>query len=520
MKKAIDKIKNNKVLYFLSILIIGLLIILVFRITYAYLAPRISSALGNVTIDSDTVDDLDFIIGDPLNIDATSTTLPENGTNIVSSSVSSASLTANSTRNTAEYNYYLYFQILSNNFTYSNGSTPEIILTITDPNGDEVTNVSGLNYGTFSGVSGFDVTTKKGLFTIADSYAITSNSSTSATIQNWTFTLTYLNLSFDQSANYGHNLTTKVIMSRSERSMVLASYIKKLYTGTQGDNSIYYHDSSLANGAGDNSYRYAGASDSVNNFVCFGSNADTCPNNNLYRIIGVFDDQVKLIKYDYATKDMLGTDSSYYTSYDADSFSGESKGENALEDISQYFRGYDTAWSDSKLNTLSLNTNYINYLGTDWASKIATHTWIVGGNTANNIYKVPVATTYKNEIVSPASNTTYDAKVGLMYASDFGFATSQSTWTSNLIDINLNNSDLNWMFMGVDELTIIYSLSESLPIIIVSSIRNDMIYGEFVDILKKWGDWPSTLRPVFYLNNDVKLASGTGTKQDPYRLEI
>uniref|UniRef100_UPI003FEEC235 hypothetical protein n=1 Tax=Candidatus Onthocola sp. TaxID=3085646 RepID=UPI003FEEC235 len=30
------------------------------------------------------------------------------------------------------------------------------------------------------------------------------------------------------------------------------------YTGTQGQNNIYYHKSSLSNGAGDNSYRYAG----------------------------------------------------------------------------------------------------------------------------------------------------------------------------------------------------------------------------------------------------------------------
>ena len=48
----------------------------------------------------------------------------------------------------------------------------------------------------------------------------------------------------------------------------------------------------LANSAGDNSYRYAGAN--PNNYVCFGSTANTCPSKNLYRIIGVFGDQVKL----------------------------------------------------------------------------------------------------------------------------------------------------------------------------------------------------------------------------------
>ena len=37
----------------------------------------------------------------------------------------------------------------------------------------------------------------------------------------------------------------------------LAEYIKSQYTGPQGDNELYYHNYTLTNGAGDNSYRYA-----------------------------------------------------------------------------------------------------------------------------------------------------------------------------------------------------------------------------------------------------------------------
>ena len=76
----------------------------------------------------------------------------------------------------------------------------------------------------------------------------------------------------------------------------LAEYIKSQYTGTQGDNALYYHNSTLTNGAGDNSYRYAGASESVNNYICLGSDEATCTDANLFRIIGVFGDQVKVIR--------------------------------------------------------------------------------------------------------------------------------------------------------------------------------------------------------------------------------
>ena len=72
---------------------------------------------------------------------------------------------------------------------------------------------------------------------------------------------------------------------------------------------MYYHDgqgtyTNASQEAGDNSYRFSGAN--PNNYVCFGSDAATCPNDNLYRIIGVFDGEVKLIKNDYAMASELG----------------------------------------------------------------------------------------------------------------------------------------------------------------------------------------------------------------------
>ena len=93
-----------------------------------------------------------------------------------------------------------------------------------------------------------------------------------------------------------------------DNKITLANYIISQYNGVQGNNNIYYHDNSLENGAGDNSYRYAGSSETTNNYVCFGSDATTCPEDSLYRIIGVFDGQVKLIKSNKASSDLLGTD--------------------------------------------------------------------------------------------------------------------------------------------------------------------------------------------------------------------
>ena len=214
MKSFIDRIKTDKVLFFLSVLIIGTFLVLVIRITYSYLAASINEAGNNVTMGSDKTDELKFIKGDNLVLNATSTTLPEGGANYVDSTTYSASLKANSTNNTANYTYYVYFKIPTNTINYIEDNTPEVILTIRQ--GDNtITNISGLNYGTYSGVAGFDITGKTGLFTVASDYAISSTSSSTATIQDWTFTLTYLNQGYDQSANYGNSMNVKVILSKN-----------------------------------------------------------------------------------------------------------------------------------------------------------------------------------------------------------------------------------------------------------------------------------------------------------------
>ena len=216
-------------------------------------------------------------------------------------------------------------------------------------------------------------------------------------------------------------------------SITLADYVKSLYTGTQGANNIYHHTSTLTNGAGDNSYRYAGSSERVNNFVCFGTNTTPCPTDNLYRIIGVFGDQVKLIKYDYANSNLLGENGEY--SRDTYSKSKFSTYKGELTTINRYYWNLSTqtnTWSESSLNKVNLNKNFINNIRSEWASKIDTTTWKVGGNTWANIGEQPDKTAYQNEIVNPVttnttdSKTEYKAKVGLMYVSDYGFSAAPS----------------------------------------------------------------------------------------------
>ena len=521
--KLIDKIKKNKLLYFLGVLIVGIFIVLIVRFTYAYLAANVNEARGDVSVDSDETDNLKFAVGDPLSIDATPTTLPENGENLVDTTTATATLLANSTNSTAEYPYWVYFTISNNTFVYSDGSTPEIILTVTDPEGNPVTNIDGLTYGTFNGVAGFDVTTQNGTFTVANGYTITSNSSTTATEQTWTFTLTYLNLPIDQSTNYGNSMTTEVSMMKEEIDNSLATYIKNLYT-TDGENGLYYHDADLANGAGDNSYRYSGAN--PNNYVCFGSTESPCPEENLYRIIGAFDDdkdsnyQIKLIKSDYTTSDMLGTDGRDYAGAYSYSISNH-KGSMDTSTIAAYRWNYDTSvssggsnnWTTSEFNTINLNTNYWNYLGTTWQNLIAPTTWHLGGITSSDNIAKAFYDSERNNAGYGSNPTTYTDEIGLMYPSDYGYAASPDAWTNNLF--NYDNSTIpanNWMYMGLTEWTITPDSSDSYNVFYVS------YFGGGLSSSNAYVGYAA--RPVFYLESNVQLEGGSGTSSDPYRLAV
>ena len=309
-----------------------------------------------------------------------------------------------------------------------------------------------------------------------------------------------------------------------EKDNLLADYVKSLYTGTQGENGIYYHDASLTNGAGDNSYRFAGASDAVNNYVCFGSNVTPCPADNLYRIIGVFGDKVKLIKSDYATSALLGADGDYSKMYTANFGDNSDYKGNNLANIAAYTWNYknnttinngygSNTWSTSLLNKTNLNKNFITNIGTDWAAKIADTTWKVGGNTSANIYDQPAKTAYQNEIVSPVTTnttdnaTTYSAKVGLMYVSDYGFAAAPSAWTTNLCDYDGEAiKNVNWMYMGLYEWTISRFSGDAYYVFRVYSPGYVLYLG---------ANYACGVRPVFYLSSSVNYASGSGTAADP-----
>ena len=637
--------KNNKKTMILSVVAIVTFAILIVGATYAYFQAQTGAGKStDINVTTYTTDVFTFTTGDAINIALTQSDFASGKGNAVGSTFASALLTANNKTNTATEHYYLYLNIENNTFTYSiNESTPEIIMTVTDSAGNEVTDISTLNHVIVTGanraqVSGYDITNKNGLITLFNNREITTTSSKE---ERWNIKVTFVNYDASQNANAGKSMSAKVMIQK-EKINLLADYVKSLYTGTQGANNIYYHTSTLTNGAGDNSYRYAGGDsctfnganvqgaysdatfgasnetdcqkvytiksdaitlwtdnsitrllsdekpvtwtdgacktmngesinigfvdgkfnpvteatckeksylvktdkltarvanlnmeyvgvgtwNSVNNFVCFGTNTTPCPTDNLYRIIGVFGDQVKLIKYDYANINLLGKDGDYSIDTDSKSSIPTYKGE--LTTINTYYWNYknDTSinrglgsneWSTSLFNKTNLNTNYLNNIGTTWSNMIENTTWKVSGHTTNVVTPKAMYTaeiTNATKTYGPSNGT---SKIGLMYVSDYMYAASPTYWTYPGYSPSGATSDYraattsNWMYMGLSEWTITPNSSNS------SSVFGLGDYGNLGSDIAYFGYGG---RPVLYLKASVAYAGGSGTKDLPITLVV
>ena len=538
------------------IIIVVALLVLSIGITFAYFIAKTgpgSSANANVT--TGTVDDLKFNVSkENISLNINQFNFASGSGNITDTVTATASLKANSTKNTATYNYYVYFQIESNNYMYTTADKkPEIVLSITGPNG-EITSVDGLKYVTATNadgtvVKGFDITTLGNSITrIANAFEISSTSSTNYTNQDWVFKVSFINLDTNQADNEGKTLTGKVLIQSNKlidsvsdvakNGDNLVTAIQSLSTKSKPSyTGLYHHDASLTNGAGDNSYRFAGAD--PNNYVCFGSDDTTCPTENLYRIIGVIDGKVKLIHSYGATTTMLGTNEGYVKTYqevasnNLELFQSFYKGKEDFAKIGTYKwnKTGDETWSTSTTNTTNLNKNFLAYLdgkNTKWKTMIDNTTWYVGGMTGTNGAKSNAKTAYNYEVgANKDATTTVTSKIGLMYLSEYYYGATPDYWMLPGFDENGDVNDAGTAWIGED-----YSkaynnnwMSTGLIEWTLSRISNDSylafpVYVGGVVIDNVFVDNGLVLRPSFSLSSSIKFTSGEGTAVNPIRIKL
>ena len=113
---------------------------------------------------------------------------------------------------------------------------------------------------------------------------------------------------------------------------------------------------------------------------------------------------------------------------------------------------------------------------------------------------------YTQEIVTHATSA---SKIGLMFASDWGYAIEGFTGILGSIGSPKSYMEKNWLFSNGNEWTM-SAYSSSYPLCTFN-------YGYLHYIGSSVG---YSIRPVLYLKSNVYVVSGNGSKVEPYRIGI
>ena len=268
-------------------------------------------------------------------------------------------------------------------------------------------------------------------------------------------------------------------------------------------------------------YRYIGAD--PNNYVKF--------NDELWRIIGVFDTDDGTGKVEKRLKIIRNESIGNYTwNYNA---SGKYINEwsiaqlnNLLNSGAYYNRTTGTYYNYNGNSTTASNEDFTTTGLTEKArAMIGNAKWYLGGTAnytsssnglASHFYKYERGTGVYSE-----RSTSWTGKVGLIYLSDYGYATSGGATTNrasclakelyNWKDSSVSDcSNNDWMYNSSNsQWTITPPRDDANGVFFVTSTGNVDYYYAY-SIL--------SVRPVVHLNSAIKVITGSGTKESPYIL--
>ena len=312
-----------------------------------------------------------------------------------------------------------------------------------------------------------------------------------------------------------------------------------VYSDTRDYIIDLYNDESLRESNGlkkdntvDTNIRYYGSD--PNNYVSF--------NNELWRIIGVFGNNVKLVRSE--SLGSLSWDSSDSSINKGNGINqwGESTDVNGNTYLGanlqvylnkMYYGGVETTCYNGADN--SETTCPTNTLDRTAKLLIDKHTWSLGAiemsiedtisfynaerGTANG--KTCTSGTYCNDTV--IRTTKWTGYVALPYITDWAYASSESACETNIQTKDSSNlfvcKNNNWMQRS-DWTWYLSPSGQSADASNAWAVsgNNNYVYYRMFGAMNKFASYGSNVAPSIYLKSSVLMKGGSGTSSDPYKL--
>ncbi len=320
----------------------------------------------------------------------------------------------------------------------------------------------------------------------------------------------------------------------TEKKSPLSSYITNLYNNATKtaviNNSITYQydpKNSLMKDVGNN-IRYYGAS--PNNYIYFNcsnysnQSSSTCET---WRIIGVFDGKIKLIRnesigeYSWDNKNVsTGAENDYGKNdwTDARLMKLLNPGyESKTTGGSLYYNAKSgNCYSGQSNATKACNFTSTGIKNATTRNLISDTIYYLGGHNSFSVYPNQIYEKERGTTVYSGRPTEWTGKIALAYPSDYGYAADLGKCSQNLN--NYNNSTCtsnNWMKAIVAPnygwlLTPRSGIASNVWYVYSSGgvYYNSYVYNAY------------GVAPVLFLNSDANVKSGTGTSSDPYQISV
>ena len=510
---------KDKKIIILSIVGVLMLVSIVVATSYAYFTANVTGNkdTNNVVV-TNGVMALEYKDGDEITL-----------ANAVPGSSVTKTFTVKNTGNVST-NYTIYFSELSNKFV----DKTDLVYTLTSSDGGKnvaQTQVPSTNEAMVS------------------NYAIDAGKT-----HTYTLTITFLDKDENQDDNQNVSFSTKVIINETKEHVEPIEILGKKITDT----------TQIATDDPDNNIRYIGAD--PNNYVYFNcsdysnQSDSTCEK---WRIIGVFknvtkadgtkEDLVKIIKEDKLNNTLLSWDKTiYYGSNDwtvsqlmmmlnptdylksgyiiENSVVKDSNGQAIYQNMGSYYNGTTGCQPASVKYGESFKCSSIDFTSSGLKNDLTRNSiesvvWNLGGSTiyidltASRFYESERGTETYNERA-----TSWIGKVGLMYPSDYGYATAGGSTTnrttcletglikkwadSGVRDCKNNdylfNSDIQWT-LTASSTGATYAFAVCLPGYVLG---NSDVRGTH------------SVRPTVFLKSNILILNGEGTSSSPYQLSL
>ena len=348
------------------------------------------------------------------------------------------------------------------------------------------------------------------------------------------FICNYATGEWDLNISKLNSIPNKLVVNFESKGINAVEYVSKVQELDSNNRHGLFIDPTV-----DKNVRYTGAE--PRNYVEFANTGE------LWRIVGVFNvkdssgvtsKKIKLVRNESLGEfswDATGNNNYGFNDWTKADLMKKLNGDYLNTSLTLNTTWYNSYYDSSTKKPVLRQTgvfNYTNVIKSNYQKMISESIWTIGANEYSNPSSAPYGLPSINQYNMERGTKTFQnnmpinwtGKVGLIYASDYGFSSSNNECRNNMragAIYNIDNDKFdysnskckinNWLYKNTAYLSMSPCLWDNSGIFVI--FGSGVINGNFSYI-------SSHVYPTVFLNSSIQIISGVGTINSPYIFNV